>query len=98
MLTRVEEILVFAVADLIAGSDFVLPIARKSHSATSLAFAPDGNLAATTSGDGKVRLWRPGIRGNEALLRMHDGAVYGAGFSSDGRRLVTVGRDKTIRI
>src|SRR4029077_2987519 len=33
-----------------------------------------------------------------AVLRGHEGAVYGAAFSPDGRRIVTASFDKTARI
>jgi eukaryotic-like serine/threonine-protein kinase len=54
----------------------------------SAAFSPDGRLVVATSRDGHARVWRTDTMKLMHELRHHDGPVYSATFSRDGR-LVT---------
>ena len=57
-------------------------------------FSPDGRLLALARGDGKVVLWDVINRRDLALpLPGHSLTAWGAVFSSDGRRLLTAGRN-----
>jgi WD40 repeat protein len=53
----------------------------------SLAVCPGGRLLATCGMDGRAVLWQ--VEGKKGLELKHDGVVYVAAFSPDGRRLLT---------
>jgi WD40 repeat protein len=61
----------------------------------SVAIAPDGAFASTGQ-DGTVRLYDRG--GASRALFRHDSEVYSLSFSADGRRLVSSGLDRTVRV
>jgi eukaryotic-like serine/threonine-protein kinase len=64
--------------------------------ATLVAYHPEGRLTATAVKDGAISL-----RDREAKTRLeltgHPGGVHWLGFLADGRRLASIGNDKTIR-
>lgn len=57
---------------------------------TSVSFTPDGRFVATTAPDWNVRVTEVGT-GTVAFQSNGLGPLLGAGFSSDGRRLTTLG-------
>lgn len=59
-----------------------------------VAFSPDGQLLATCSDDGTVRLWQSS---NGLQVRQINTPATSLRFSPDGQMLVTVGIDATIR-
>jgi WD40 repeat protein len=63
-----------------------------------LAFAPDGKILATGSGDNNVKLWNLSSGQEVLTLREHTDGVISAAFSSDGRLLATGSFDNTVRL
>jgi WD40 repeat protein len=69
----------------------------------SVAFRPDGRqvvAACAPAGRQPVGavVWDTGSGGVVHTLRGHVGTVYQAGFSPDGRRLITAGNDHTVKL
>src|SRR5262249_52325912 len=78
-----------------------------------LAFSPDGRILATTTGHvralsrpGEVKLWAVPSMTNRASEQAHEirafaghqGAVFGAAFSPDGKLLATACHDQAVRL
>ena len=59
----------------------------------SVCFSPDGGLLALGCGRGAVLLWDVANRREFATLPGHSLDTWGVVFSSDGRRLLTAGRE-----
>ncbi len=67
-----------------------------------LAFSPKANLLATAgksrNRDGEIILWSP-LEGKRILtLRGHSGQVRGIAFSPDGKKIVSCGDDRKVRL
>ncbi|MBX9582740.1 MAG: WD40 repeat domain-containing protein, partial [Gemmataceae bacterium] len=63
----------------------------------SLAFAPDGRLAAGTA-DGLVQVWDPETGRAGVTFQAHAPGVTGVAFTPDGAKLVTAGRDRAVGV
>ncbi|HEV3240284.1 MAG TPA: PQQ-binding-like beta-propeller repeat protein [Casimicrobiaceae bacterium] len=73
--------------------DSRLRLLLSGHSAD---FSPDGNRIVIAADDKTARVWDT-TTGKQILALSHDGAVYSAAFSPDGRLVVT-GSDKTAHV
>ena len=63
-----------------------------------LAFAPDGQVVASGSGDGTVQLWNVADGRLLTPLRGHTLPISAIGFSADGRLLATGAWDNTTKL
>ena len=64
----------------------------------SVAFAPNGLLAASGSDDTTVRLWRVDLGAESSALLGHTQPVTSVGFSPDGEILASGSLDGTVRL
>jgi WD40 repeat protein/transcriptional regulator with XRE-family HTH domain len=68
------------------------PLTGHTGRVLAVAFSPDGQLLATGSSNGTVRLWNPatGLPTTEPMIG-HSGPVLAMAFSPDGQRLAAAG-------
>jgi WD40 repeat protein len=60
----------------------------------TVVFSPDGELVASSGGDGTARVWN--VRSGQEISRMtHAGAVHAVAFSPDGKYVATASADGT---
>ena len=64
----------------------------------SVAFSPDGKLAATGSGDKIIRIWDTQTGMEIRQFNGHNGGVESVVFSPDGKHILSVGDDSIGRI
>ena len=88
------ESLVFA-STLADGVQIVPRIGHQSD-VTSVAIRSDGELAASASRDGTVKLWD--LHSGALLRTLSAGATVGVAILGDDKRLLTAGRDGRLRI
>jgi WD40 repeat protein len=63
-----------------------------------VAFAPDGRMVASASGDRTIKLWDVATGTERATLRGHTNQVDAVAFSSDGKYLASASYDGTVRL
>jgi eukaryotic-like serine/threonine-protein kinase len=62
-----------------------------------VAFSPDGQTLAAAA-ESSVWLWDVASRSQLAVLRGHEGTIYGIAFSPNGQTLATIGQDGSARL
>ncbi len=67
-------------------------------SVNRVAFAPDGQIVATGTSDGIVRLWRVSDGMLLHVLEKHTRPVSGIAFSQDGALLISGSRDRNVNV
>ncbi|MEE9216242.1 MAG: WD40 repeat domain-containing protein, partial [Anaerolineales bacterium] len=65
-----------------------------------VSLSPDGQKMAVGRGPSSTSVWDVSLNGNRELLTIaaHEGKVYDAIYSTDGRRLASTGQDGTLRV
>jgi len=75
-----------------------VPILAHKSTVTNVKFHPISNFLASASFDQTIKLWNLDIADEHPVIfDEHDSWVYSIAFSKDGERLVSGGRDKTVR-
>jgi WD40 repeat protein len=74
------------------------PLEAQSSPANAAAIRRDGRFVAFASADKTVRLWD--VEGNRDARRCigHTASVWSVAFSPDGTRLLSGGKDATLRL
>lgn len=83
------------------GTEITPPLKGHKQGVLSVSFTTYGQdketVIATTSGDNTIKLWN--LEGKELItLTGHEGGVWTARFSPDGKILATASRDKTVKL
>ena len=63
----------------------------------SVSFSPNGQLIATSSSDGTIRLWDWQGR-EQSIITDHQGNVYHVAFSPDSQSIATASQDDTAKV
>jgi WD40 repeat protein len=69
-----------------------------SNSVQAVAFAQEGKLLASASGDGTVKLWNVSAGRLLATLNAHSNWVHALAITSNGRLLASGSHDCTVKL
>jgi WD40 repeat protein len=73
-------------------------LAGHSSAVTSVAFAPDGRLALSSSAAQAFRLWDVATGQTERIFRGHKGPILALAVSPDGRTALSGSGDGTLKL
>jgi WD40 repeat protein len=79
-------------------AQLVATLEGQSGEVNDVAFSPDGQLAATVSGDGSLRLWEARTGVPVLVLPGHPATATTVSFSPDGRWLASSGAEGVVRV
>ncbi len=65
---------------------------------TSMSSCIGSDEIATSSADGTIKIWKVPDGIQKQSIQVHDGIVIASQYSGDGRRLVSIGDDRAIRV
>jgi WD40 repeat protein len=88
-------------ARVVSLADGAIAATGPTHQAavTAVARQPGGDQAASASADGVVKLWSSADGAERVSFRAHDsGGTAAMVFTPDGRRLITAGGDRAIKV
>lgn len=79
------------------GAEVFVPLGHRS-ALTAVTAAPSGEVIATASQDGLVKVWESSSGRSLHTLQGHQGSVTALAMSPDERWIASVGRDRTLKI
>jgi WD40 repeat protein len=80
-----------------AASGRLQTVTRLEHPVQAIAFAPDGQTAAS-GGDNRLTLWEVKTGKSLRALPLKEGSLSAVAFSPDGQHLAVTGKDRVVRI
>ena len=85
-------------APLFAGNEPEFHPTEHTRPVISIAFSPHGNMLASSSSDGTIRLWHSQTGEHLRVFAKQVNWVYSMAFSPDGHMLACSGRDGNLRL
>ncbi|MEG4519925.1 MULTISPECIES: WD40 domain-containing protein [unclassified Microcoleus] len=95
--TEVNNLVDLALQKAVYGAIEFNRLSNFSKGVHGVAFSPDGQLIATASLDGAVKLWKPDGTELQTLLG-HTDRVWGVAFSPDNSLLASASADGTVKL